>query len=217
VEPATGLATWKLISAKNNFRIRCAAAASVGIGVVTTDGGSTLANANDANDALTSFTTAATTGSSAGPVSSTFDVLRPAWSPVIEWHIETGSDLTVQRIWCAISSSSPGGNDAPTISLIGFRFSSTASDTGWRPVINNGGTPTVGAAIGTVVANTYYRLKVRVDANLATAYFSVNDLGEQALTTNFPSIATDMGVRATLNATSNNARTLSVAAIEVNW
>lgn len=211
-------AVWKRVGDwRDWFRIRGAAAVSQGIGVVITEAGGVLASANDANDTLTSYTSDATTGSSAGVNSTSFAVVRPAYSPVAEFGIKTGSDLTAQRIWIGMDEGWASSVDTRGAAFAGFRFSSVAGDTGWTPITNDGTTQTDGTTIGTVAINTYYRLRIRVDVNLSTVYFSVNNGAEQAISTTFPPSATDMNVLAMLTVTTNSARTLLIGSCEVRW
>jgi hypothetical protein len=110
----------------------------------------------------------------------------------VTFLIKTGGSVADVRIWLGISNA--GVSDTATLGSAGqgsiaFRFSTTEGDAGWRPAtqINGGANQTLGAAIGSVAADTIYRLRIRfVRTGTPTAYFSVDDGAETAITTNIP-------------------------------
>lgn len=222
VDASSGAAIWKLISPwKNEVLIapHGAAAGYVQVGIVTSAAGA-AATVADADGLWTQHTTAASAGDFVYVELNGRNYFRPAHNPYAEITIKTGSVVTLQRLWIGLGSALPTNVDtlAAGTKFIGWRFSTVAGDAGWIPVLNDGGTQSVGSAQGgTVLASTVYRFKIRVDAALTTAYLSVNDGAEQALSTNFPAIGTDMGTEIELITTTAAARSLLVGPHKVNW
>lgn len=220
VDASSGAAIWKLITPwRNGVLIAPSAAAGyVQVGISTTATG-TLAYVFDSDGGWTQHTTAAGAGSQAYVELGGFNALRPAYSPYCEFIVKTGGDVSAQRLWLGIGSARATNVDTlVTTQYIGFRFSTVAGDAGWIPILNDGTTQNAGAALtGAVAINTVYRFKIRVVAALATAYFSVNDGPETALSTNFPASATDMSPTVEIIATTASARSLLIGPTKVGW
>jgi hypothetical protein len=87
------------------------------------------------------------------------------------------------------------------------------------PVLIDGSTQNVGSVLGgAITVSTVYKLKIRiVSGGTPTAYFSVNDGAEQAMTTNFPAIATDMGAICRCIATTAAIRSFSFSTFDAQW
>ncbi len=216
LDATTGTAIWKPIHQwKNGYSVRAAAATTIGEGVTANIGG-TPSGQVSANDATNTFMqlTAAATAANYNDGGGGFP--RPAYNPVYESIIKTGSDITNQILWIGLQNGVTNGNTMAN-SAINFRFSTTAPDTGWVPVMNNGGTQTEGTAIGTVQASTAYKLRIRVDHANSRAFYSVNDSAEQMLNTNYPSAATDMSAIAYIAAQGGASRDLAFSRHEVRW
>lgn len=124
-------------------------------------------------------------------------LVRRAHNPIIEVLLRTSSDISSQRIWVGLFGASGVANVDTQVAgsgIIGFRYSSAAGDTGWRPVCNDdSGNQTVGTAIGTVSVSTRYKLRLRVDSANGIVYFSVNNSAEVTLNTNLPPVGTNLG------------------------
>lgn len=222
VDASIGAAIWKIVHPwKNGYSTR---AQNNGFGPLgftpsASLGGGSFNAVIDADGTWNRFDTA-------GGLNDTFYIrgegshneFRPAYSPELQFLVKMDSTITNVRIWIGAFSSQPTNADAlaATIKAIGFRYTN-GTDTGWTPVLNDGTTQNAGATIGTVSADGVYKLKIRVDAANTTAYFSVNDGAETALTTNFPAIATDMGHYVQLIATTGAVRRILFGRLEVNW
>lgn len=218
----SGAASWKLISPwVNGYALRLNDVGITPIGGSTGGSlGGTKASANDANNTWVSLAPgAATIGATAGYTEPLpIKYIRPAFSPVIEFYMKTGSDISSTRLWFTIQDGGSSLNADTLVSpSIGFRYSTAAGDTGWVPVLADGVSQTVGSSFGALAINTVYKLKVRIDAAIPAAYFSVNDGAEQALTGNFPAIATDMLVMFALYQLANSFRTFLVSWIGLYW
>jgi hypothetical protein len=200
VDPTVNGAIWKLISSpKNRFMIRnsTVADANVGVAVSYVSGGPSLVT--DADGPWSRFTTAASAGDAQGLSTTGFNAVRPAYSPIFEQVVKTDSDITLQRLWVGLSDNLPTNVDTLVAGreFIGFRYSTVAGDTGWKPVLNDGSTQNTGTNMGTVAADTAYRLRFQA--------------------TNFPPAATDMGVVNEIFTTTNAVRRLYVGQNEVMW
>lgn len=222
VDATVGAAIWRWISPpKNGFMGRSDDGSTDDFFVDI--GGSRANSAGVFNDSGNTFTKN-TTGASPGSVVSTnlgsslIPAVRPAYSPIIEFILKTGSDITLQRQWWGIGSTPfISNNDTLANKFIGFRYSTAAGDTGWRPVLNDGSTQNTGTAIGTVLADTVYKLRFRIDDAAAIVYFSVNDSAEQSLNTNYPAASTDMIAIFGLYTLDSAARSILVSRMEVRW
>jgi hypothetical protein len=224
MDSSSGAAIWKLISPYKNYYWTRAGGGNEcydwGITHLTVSSGIAAASVIDSDGTWLQLQTTATPGNSAHIIQNTsFASVRPAYSPIMESLVKTDSDITFTRYWIGMFSALPTNVDtlAAGTKGIGFRFSADAGDTGWVPVINDGTNQTTGTAIGTVQASTPYKLKIRVDANLTTAYFSVNDGAEQVLSANFPAIATDMDSVLSCRTTTGAPRIQRFGRMQVGW
>jgi hypothetical protein len=199
MDNTSAAAIWKRVGSwANSFRVRAAAATIEGVGILTPTlvGGGGLANANNSMDTFVRCTSSSGGANVVGFATASFDLVRPSSDPVVEILIKTEASSLANRWWIGLSSAASTNVDtlAAGTKFIGFRYSTSAGDSGWRPVLNDGSTQNTGTAIGTVALNTLYKLKIRVDSANLTAYFSVNDGVETALSSHFPAVATDMGL-----------------------
>lgn len=142
-------------------------------GHAMTISGSTLTANADNTTNYTQVTGAAPAASVAGVVSTVYTEIRSDQSPACDWVMKTGADITSLRFWLGFTSAVPTNADDLTGSYAAFRYSTSAGDTGWVPIVDNGTTNTTGTAIGTVVANTQYKLDVVVDFANTKTYFRV--------------------------------------------
>lgn len=225
VDASSGAAIWKLISPwQNGYEMRYWSVGGnlnitpIGLSGFTNNPDITSNPAsNDSTNTWVDWPTQTSSGDRAGHEDATAAV-RPAYNPVIEVNVKTSADLSSQRWWIGIASTRPNNADALTAAtrFIGFRYAN-GTDTGWTPILNDGTTQNTGATIGTVATNTAYKLKLRVDANLTTAYLSVNDGAETVLSTNFPAIATDMQFYMLIYTNTAASRKMLVSSWSVSW
>lgn len=205
-------AIWRRVGQgfRNEFQLR--AANNVIRGLLVED--PTVANTEtatlDADGAWVTMPSTGTSGNIAGLVSTTFNLLRTNRDPIVEFVIKTPADITALRYWIGLISADVTNVDtiAGATEFAGFRFSTVAGDTGWTPVTKDSSTQNTGSAIGTVAANTVYRLRIRSTIGGTALYFSVNDGAEQALASNLPAVTKDLGFIARVIPTSNNQRDL---------
>lgn len=111
------------------------------------------------------------------------------------FDMRTDAAITSMRFWFGLTSVAIANSDtqgSASNGAVGIRYSTVAGDTGFVGFTNNavggvGGGSSVTAALNTIATNTEYRLRIRfVRAGTPTAYFSVNDGTEIALTANIP-------------------------------
>lgn len=136
-----------------------------------------------------------------------------------QFIIRSPSTLTSVRAWIGFFSTFVG-IDADTAPghAAAFRFSSVAGDTGWRGVVRDGATQQVTSNIGTVVAATQYRLRIRmVMAGTPTIYFSVNGGAESSLTANLPTSTQALGTTVRVIAQAASIRNISLCRALVKY
>lgn len=163
--------------------------AGFGIPAFTSTG---TATADPQTDGMyTLYTSAGTTTSIAG-LNSVGVTIQARHNPTLIAWLRTGSNISAIRTWVGFDSTGIFGiGDTPSsLSVATFRFSTVAGDAGWRPITSNGSSQTVGSAIGTVTANTAYKLQVSIVNGVA--YFSVNDSTPVAISTTVPAPTTNM-------------------------
>jgi hypothetical protein len=121
-----------------------------------------------------------------------FTYVQRQWLADYEFIVRSLDVLTSVRLWLGFTSAAP--SDSDTINGHGamFRFSSVAGDTGWTPVVRDGTTQAVGTTIGTVVADTPYRLRIRMTAT--DVFFSVDGGAEQQMSANLPGATQGLGL-----------------------
>ena len=219
VDSTPGVAVWRWISSPVNERLtRAANDGVVPVGQNAALGG-TFANANDNNNTWTSFTP---TTSGIGDFCELYDSTaggRYAYNPIYEAYYKAGGDLTSVRYWIGLGSVI-GGPNADTFSsgtFTGFRYSSNAGDSGWRPVMYDGSAQTTGTAIGTISADGVYKFLIRIDVVNARAFFSVNDSAEQVLSTNYPSGSNDLYMSMRLYLLAASPRSIRFGSHKVSW
>lgn len=222
VDPTAGLAIWKRTTQpRNRWFIRAANASALGVGVANPTVANAPANSNDNANSFITLPSTAVIGNLGGWVTSSFNLVRSSLDPTIEIYVKTDATNTTERLWVGLISADITNVDDPAAGtkFIGFRFSTNAADAGWMPVLDDGATMNVGTVLGGVLGNsTVYKLKMRiVSGGTPTCYFSVNDGAEQAMTTNFPAIATDLGAVCRAIPLAASIRLLNFASFDVIW
>jgi hypothetical protein len=185
------------------------------IGVPTLTG--TVTRASEADNLYTQFACAASTGAATGFNTTVMTWTEAAYDPTAEFFIKTGSSVAAMRMWFGFVTGSFTNSDTATGSAAAFRFSTVAGDTGWTPILRDGTTQNPGTTIGTVSADTIYRLKIRFAAGGTEVYFSVNGGSEQMLTTNAPAANTDLGMDFRLFTTENVAKQWKFGRAVITW
>lgn len=219
VSPTLAAAKWRKTTPDlNKVSVRAAAATLAQVGIAAPTIANTPANANGADGTYVTLPTTNSSGNLGGWVTATFNILRSSYDPIIEFLVKTDATITTQRLWVGLIDADITNTDTPTTrKIIGFRWSTNASDAGWIPCLGDGSTFTPGSAIGTVAASTAYKLRIRIASGTTTAYFSVNDSAETALTANFPAIATELGILCRCITTSAAIRLLNFSYAKVGW
>jgi len=174
----------------------------------------TPAKANNGTTNYTSLTTGNAAGNFAGVESSSFAEIRGTYNPTMTVVMSTSSDITTQRLWFGFFSVTLANTDNQTGSNVAFRFSTVAGDGGWRPIVDDGTTQTLGTAIGTVSASTQYKLVIRINSAEGKSYFSVNGGVEQVVNA-IPTSTTEMGFIAEMTNTATGARSFNFSRLEV--
>lgn len=219
LDHSTSVALWKRITQpKNRWGIRAAGTTATGIGIANPTVANSPTASNDDSNTFMTMPSTASAGNLAGLITTAFTLVRPAHEPTIEFVIKTGSDISSIRLWIGLVDAEITNVDtlAAGREFIGFRFSSVASDVGWQPILHDGTTQNSAAAeIGTVAINTVYKLRIRIVGT--TAYFSVDDGVEVAVTTNFPSASQDLGLIARVIPVAASIRNLLFSSCTVEW
>ncbi len=203
---------------RRQFSLQASAATIQPVGVIAPTIANSPANANSANGPYITLPSTASAGNIAGFVSTTFNLLRRQWNPLIRWWVETpASNFDALRYWVGIISADVTNVDtiAGATEFAGFRYSTVAADAGWRPVTKDASTQNTGAAIGTITAGAAYKLEMRVDSAAGKVFFSVNDSAEVELNANLPAAATELGFICRVIPTTANIRQLNFGAMEV--
>lgn len=136
----------------------------------------------------------------------------------IVFKVRPVDDVTTVRYWLGIFSSTPTASDDNTANALGFRFSTEVPDAGWVGYARNSTGPTSGttSSLGTVVADSVYRLRMRlIRSGTPTAYFSVNDGTEQALTSGIPATGGTQAPYITVEPRGNVARPIQWAQMDM--
>lgn len=134
----------------------------------------------------------ASAGSDFGWRTSNFTLVQRQWFPTYETIILSPDIITSVRMWVGLTSAQMTDSDTAPGHFMGFRFSTVAGDTGWTPITRDGATQNAATTIGTVAANTAYRLKIRCTSG--HVFFSVNGGTETDVTSNLPTSTQDLGV-----------------------
>jgi hypothetical protein len=116
--------------------------------------------------------------------------------------ITTGTVSTLQRIWVGVINDTNGyGNaDDQTNANYSFRYSTAASDTGFRGVVDSGaGQSLTASELAAFGISTRYRLRIRGEENTGgtgnqNICFSANDGTEQCVASNLPATGVFMGM-----------------------
>jgi hypothetical protein len=149
-----------------------------------------------------------------------FDQTESRYHPVYTALIRTGSDITNQRIWVALTNDPLSHTDAVGSSgarYIGVRFSTAAGDTDWQLASGDG---TTGSATDTgvpVQANTFYLIQLNwsIDGQLDC---QINNISCTPKTTNLDTgNPTMLGVECTTTALSGAQVQQSTAYISLRY
>lgn len=127
----------------------------------------------------------------------------------IVFKIRTKTDVTTVRYWLGIFSTAPTASDANAGNAIGIRYSTEAPDAGWVGYVRNSTGPVTSAttSLSSIAADTLYRARIRfIRTGTPTAYFSINDGTEQALTSGIPATGGTQAPYLTVEPRGNVAR-----------
>lgn len=213
-------ARWKRITSwRNSFRFRGSGASTLlGIGCANPTTSGSLGSVSTAENVYTTIS-GSSSGVTYGWYTTSYDLVRVGHDPIVEIIVRTYSNITSTRIWVGLTSAQPNDGDTLTAGtkFIGFRFSTVATDGGFKPVLNDGTTQSTGSAMNTLAGSTAYKLRMRVDSSNSTVYFSIDDGAEVSMATNFPAAATDMGLAAIVIPQAAAFKELDTATCEVGW
>lgn len=195
--------------------VRATNATRISSGITTSTFGASAAVANDNTTNYTGYTSTATTGSFAGLETTSFAEIRPDWSPVFSAVIKTDAVITNVRYWVGFVSATITNADDQGGAYCAFRFSTVAGDTGWTPIVDTGSVNTPGTTMGTVVANTQYKLEIQIDFANTKTYFRVNG-GTWTTISAIPPTGTSLGLAVELVTTTNTAKTINFSRLDIN-
>ncbi|GEM_PF-5447056 len=205
----------KEISNKTEWGVNASGSTRASYGVVTSGYG-TPSNNNDTVTGLTKYTTSATAGDYAGIETTVYNQFPIDANPVFSAYIKTDSDITNQRFWAGLFTSTLLNSDDQTGAYLSFRYSTVAGDTTFKIIVDSGSAQTVLDTTVTVSANTYYLLEIFVDFTNSKIYFRVNGGSLIIVTTNIPASGTDLGFSVELTNPSAGARAFNFARIKGN-
>ncbi len=88
------------------------------------------------------------------------------------------------RYWFGFWQSAPttGNSDTPAVRGVGLRYSTGASDTGFRLVASTGSVFTTGTQLGTVLANEEYMMTIQIQNGQMNV--TINERGPRNIVTN---------------------------------
>lgn len=162
-------------------------------------------------------TTAASIGSASGN-NTVFGVIQ--WlndEADLVVMVRTGADLTSIRYRVGFSPTAT--NNDSNANEVMFRFSTAAGDTGWvANTRDGGGSPTI-TPVAAIAADTIYKLRIRfVRTGTPTAYFSIDDGAEVAVTATLPAAATTLAYMHFVSAVAASARKLGIHSVSMaHW
>lgn len=168
----------------------------------TLNGQSTSA---DSDGMYVGFTTATTLNSLAGFESSLAaggSLTRADYLPSFSLVIKTGplsTDIQNVRLWFALNNFLGGTihlSDTPNDYILGWRFSTSASDVNWQCITFNNTAHTISNSNVAVASNTQYKLSV-VMTSSSNANFYINDNLVATSTTNLPAAGNALGLSVT--------------------
>jgi len=154
----------------------------------------TVSASNQSDSSYSNLLSSAGLASTAGFVS-TFDLLQRRYNPVMECSVRSPSTFPAARWFIGLMAIAPGNFDDPAGAFIGLRYSTVATDTGWKICMDDGTTLTVhGVDLTTYAADTAYLFRIRVDGSGGgVAYFSFNNSPEIAVTAGMVGSASNLG------------------------
>lgn len=170
---------------------------AIGISAVTPFGDSSNAD-DDADGPFIRWNTAASTNAAAGHDWNSASLVRVDWKPQIFNKAKTHTSIAVCRIWIGAFSSDPATSNDPAVHGMGFRFSTSASDTAWQAWTNDGsGGGTITNTGVTVSTSTTYMFVIKVVSNSSVEFYISTDLGSSYTlvathSTNLPTSSTGM-------------------------
>lgn len=202
-------------TARNFFGIGIGTAAPAGWNIDAPATGGTLNRIQDASRTHWRCRTGAVAGNSAY-IASNFNILRDDYDFDMTIEVKTGASVADQRIWIgACDINVFADSDTPATRFVAFRYSTVAGDAGWLPVTRNAGVSTPGTAIGTVAADTWYKLRIRRVGS--SAFFSVDGGAEQTISTTVPTGTTAMGWGLVVYTRTAAAKDLNIAGMVTQY
>lgn len=195
--------------------VRATNATRASSGITTSAFAASAAEANDNSTCYTAYTCTNVTGSFAGIESTSMAEVRSDWSPIYCVVIKTDATITNVRFWVGFLSATLTNADDQTGAYAAFRFSTVAGDAGWTPIVDTGSVNTAGTTIGTVTANTQYKMEIQIDFANTKTYFRVNS-GAWTTISAVPPSGTELGICAELVTTTATAKVLNFSRLDLN-
>lgn len=193
------------------------------LGSATSTPSGTIGTSTNENEGVFQpFTTAATTNAlainSIGLAQSGTGCGRPRSArPMLLGSFRTGSSLASIRLLIGAASNTIGADDNASVHSAAFRYSTSASDAGWRCCTSNGTTQTTSAAVGpsvTVSTVYFYAIDMR-DPSKVDFYIGTTEEGlslVHSATGTLPGVNTYFAPTTTVTTLENVAKTLSLGA-----
>lgn len=147
--------------------------------------------------------TGAVSGQVAGVTGSALNDVQTRWEPRANFLCAVDV-ITTLRLWVGLFSADPSASDSPAAHILGFRYSTSASDPAIMAVAKDGTTINAVSTGVAMQANAVFAFRIEVASNGTSAAFYVNDTLTNTLTTNLPTTTQFLGLR-------NSSTTLSAA------
>jgi hypothetical protein len=183
-------------------------------GVTTASPGGAAGAFQDVFGSQIICTTNASSGSAAGVHSTSMNDAETRWNPRASFSCAVNSVANV-RLWVGLFSGDPSASDSPAVHIAGFRFSTGASDPAIMAVAKDGTTinaVTTGIALQ---ADAVFTFGIEVSGRGTSIAYYVNGTLTNTLTTNLPTVSTNLGLRSTVTTLAAASRLFSFYSAEM--
>lgn len=156
---------------------------------------------------MDAFTTAASSGATAGVISAVFTYARRAYEPTLVQAVRTQGSIADVRIWVGFFGASPTGSTTAPANTAAFCFGTDVHGTNfWRTVTSDATTPNVNTTAAAIATGVEYVLRIEMSA--AAVEFFIDDVLVATHTTNLPVSTTTVGFGAVITTLTAGAKGL---------
>lgn len=189
---------------------------TVGTTITPTETGTQSAVVSGGN-LFINYASGAVSGNDGGIRSSQLLLTRGDMNPDYQVVWRAPSTITSIRLWLGLISSVNTNSDTLAAHGACFRYSTVAGDAGFVPVTRDGATQNVGASLGSIVADTVYRFRIRTLDSGVTWLFSINGGTETSVTTNVPGATTSLGFDNRVYTQTAGSRNIAMSRIQLKF